>query len=45
MEPLDASKTAGTVMKRAAEELFKEYGYAFGTKRVIGKIPKILATL
>lgn len=45
MEPPDAAKTAGTVMKRAAEELSKEYGYAFGTKRVIGKIPKILATL
>ncbi|MFH1443761.1 MAG: NAD(P)H-hydrate dehydratase [Candidatus Peregrinibacteria bacterium] len=42
MEPLDAAKTAGTIMKRAAEELFAEYGYAFGTRRVIECIPQIL---
>ena len=42
MEPLDAAKTAGTVMKRAAEELFAEYGYAFGARRVIEEMPKLL---
>lgn len=42
MEPLEAAKTAGTAMKRAAEKLFAEYGYAFGTRRVIGMIPKVL---
>ncbi|MFH0851123.1 MAG: NAD(P)H-hydrate dehydratase, partial [Candidatus Peregrinibacteria bacterium] len=45
MEPLDAAKTAGTVMKRAAEELFAEYGNAFGTRRVINEIPKMLKAM
>lgn len=42
MEPLDAAVTAGKTMKRAAEELAKEYGYAFGTRKVIEVIPRIL---
>lgn len=42
MEPLDAAKTAGHVMKRAAEKLFDAYGYAFGTRRVIKEIPTLL---
>ncbi|MDO8468949.1 MAG: NAD(P)H-hydrate dehydratase [Candidatus Peribacter sp.] len=42
LEPLEAAKKAGAVMKRAAEQLFEKYGYAFGTRRVIKEIPKIL---
>lgn len=42
LEPIDAAKTAGVVMKRAAEKLFAEYGYAFGTRRVIDLIPRML---
>lgn len=45
MEPLDAAKKAGTIMKRAAEQLFVEYGYAFGTRRVIKEIPKVLKAM
>lgn len=45
VDPLDAAKRAGTVIKRAAEKLSAEYGYAFGTRRVIGIIPKLLKEL
>lgn len=41
-EPLEAAKKAGAVMKRAAEQLFEKYGYAFGTRRVIELIPGVL---
>jgi len=42
LEPLEAAKKAGAVMKRAAEELTEEFGYAFGTRRVIQLIPGVL---
>ena len=45
LEPLDAAKKAGAVIKRAAEELFEKYGYAFGTRRIIKEIPKMLKTI
>jgi NAD(P)H-hydrate epimerase len=45
LEPLEAAKKAGTVMKRAAEQLFEKYGYAFGTRRVIKEIPKVLKAM
>jgi len=38
----DAAKLACTIIKKAAEELYPEYGYAFGAGRVIGKIPRLL---
>ncbi len=41
-EPIDAAQTAGKIMKRAAEELFEKYGYAYGTRRVIEHIPGLL---
>jgi NAD(P)H-hydrate epimerase len=43
--PFEAAKTASRIIKRAAEELFPKYGYAFGTKRVIKEIPRLLHTL
>ncbi|MDD4287454.1 MAG: NAD(P)H-hydrate dehydratase [Candidatus Peribacteraceae bacterium] len=45
LEPLEAAKKAGAVMKRAAEQLFEKYGYAFGTRRVIKEIPKVLKAM
>lgn len=45
MDQEDAAKIACMVLKRAAEELYPEYGYAFGTARVIGEIPRILHAL
>ncbi len=42
MSHADACVTASTVIKRAGDELESEYGYAYGTRRVIGKIPSIL---
>ncbi|MFH0770789.1 MAG: NAD(P)H-hydrate dehydratase [Candidatus Peregrinibacteria bacterium] len=38
----EACVTAATIMKRAATDLFSEYGYAFGAKRVIEHIPHLL---
>ncbi|MFH0851675.1 MAG: NAD(P)H-hydrate dehydratase [Candidatus Peregrinibacteria bacterium] len=42
IEPLEAAKTAGTILKRAGEELAEEYGFAYTTKRVIEQIPRLL---
>jgi len=42
LEPLNAAKTAGTIIKKAGEELAKDYGFAYGTKRVIRQIPRLL---
>lgn len=39
---VDACITASTVIKRAGTMLFHEYGYAYGTRRVIEKIPHLL---
>jgi NAD(P)H-hydrate epimerase len=41
----DAARIACEVLKRAAGELFPEYGYAFGTGRVIGEVSRILHAL
>ncbi len=41
----DACVTAGTAIKRAGDELEREYGFAYGTTRVIEKIPSILRSL
>jgi len=42
MEPFTATISAGMILKRAAENLLPDYGYAFGTRRVIGEIPGLL---
>lgn len=41
----EAVPVACTVIKRAATVLYPEYGYAFGTRRVIDQIPHLLHTL
>lgn len=45
MEIADAARMGCAVMKRAAEELWPEYGFSYGTQRVIKRIPRLLATL
>ncbi len=45
MDAFDACKTASTIVKRAADELLPEYGYAFTTREVIARIPHLLTTL
>lgn len=45
MKPVEASMTASKVIKRAGTVLFHEYGYAYGTRRVIENIPRLLHTL
>lgn len=42
---IDACTTASQVIKRSGDVLRSEYGYAYGTKRVIESIPHILRTL
>ncbi len=41
----DAAVLASTVIKRAGTVLFAEYGYAYGTRRVIEQIPQLLRSL
>lgn len=43
--PLEASVTASTVIKRAGAVLMPEFGYAYGTRRVIDLIPNILRAM
>lgn len=43
--PLEACKTASTVIKRAGSVLYPEFGYAYGTRRVIDQVPRILMNL
>jgi NAD(P)H-hydrate epimerase len=43
--PLEACKTGATVIKRAGSALYPEFGYAYGTHRVIGQIPHMLRNL
>jgi ADP-dependent NAD(P)H-hydrate dehydratase / NAD(P)H-hydrate epimerase len=38
----DACVLASKIVKHAAEELSAEYGYAYGARRVVGKIPSVL---
>ena len=45
MPPADACVMASTVIKRAGTILFADFGYAYGTRRVIDRIPHILNTL
>ncbi|NOS67882.1 MAG: NAD(P)H-hydrate dehydratase [Candidatus Peribacteraceae bacterium] len=45
MQPMDACMKASTVIKRGGTLLFHEFGYAYGTTRVIEQIPHILKTL
>lgn len=45
MEPFEAAKIAGRIIKRAAEVLETEFGFAFGTRRVINEIPKVLKAM
>ncbi len=45
MPHFDAAVTASTVIKRAGTLLFNEYGHAYGTKRVIECIPRILKSV
>ena len=40
--PAHAAEIASRTIKRAGEALEKEYGFAYGTKRVIGEIGKML---
>ena len=42
MKPAEACVTASRVIKRAGTVLFQEYGYAYGTRRVIKVIPRML---
>lgn len=42
MKAVEASVEASRIMKRAAVLLARDYGYAFGTRRVIEKIPELL---
>ncbi|OGJ60738.1 NAD(P)H-hydrate dehydratase [Candidatus Peribacteria bacterium RIFCSPHIGHO2_02_FULL_53_20] len=42
--PLEASVTASTVIKRAGSVLYPEFGYSYGTRRVIEQIPHVLRT-
>lgn len=42
MEMTTAAITASTVIKRAGDKLQKDYGYAYGTRRVIDVIPLFL---
>jgi NAD(P)H-hydrate epimerase len=41
----DACATASTVIKRSADILQRDYGYAYGTRRLIEMIPKVLHAL
>ncbi|TSC80610.1 MAG: NAD(P)HX epimerase / NAD(P)HX dehydratase [Candidatus Peregrinibacteria bacterium Gr01-1014_25] len=45
MDPVDAAHLASQTIKRAGDELAKEYGYAYGTRRVIDRIPIVLHSL
>lgn len=38
----EAARTGCFVIKRAGEELYPEFGYAYGTRRVIGRIAPVL---
>lgn len=38
----EACRIASTVIKKAGDALFKEFGYAYGTRRVIERIPAML---
>lgn len=42
---LEACFRASTVIKRAGSVLYPEFGYAYGTRRVIEQIPRILRSL
>lgn len=44
IDPFDACIAATTIIKRAAEELYKEKGYAFTTMDVIGQLPHLVHT-
>ena len=44
IDPFDAAVAATTIIKRAAEELYKEKGYAFTTMDVIKAIPHLVHT-
>ncbi|TSC60700.1 MAG: YjeF-like protein [Candidatus Peregrinibacteria bacterium Greene0416_62] len=43
--PLEACLTASQVIKRAGTLFYPEFGYAYGTYRVIEQIPKILRSM
>lgn len=45
LSQFDAAVTASTVIKRAGATLFPDYGYAYGTRRVIDCIPALLRSL
>ena len=45
LQPLEACKTASTVIKRAGTKLFTEKGFAYTTRNVICEIPKLLHSL
>lgn len=45
MPHAEACVTASTVIKRAGTMLFSDYGYAYGTRRVIEAIPRLLHCL
>lgn len=45
MPQFDAAVTASTALKRAGALLFNDYGYAYGTRRVIECIPSVLRSL
>ncbi len=45
LSPLDACRAACTAIKRAGAVLYPEFGYAYGTERVIKEIPGILRSL
>lgn len=45
IDHFDACVMASTIIKQAGTMLSKEYGYAYGTRRVIEMIPKLLRSL
>jgi NAD(P)H-hydrate epimerase len=45
LSPLEACTRASTILKRAGAVLYPEFGYAYGTRRVIEQIPAMLRTM
>lgn len=43
--PLEACREASTAIKRAGALLLPEFGYAYGTRRVLEQIPRILRSM
>jgi len=44
-DSFDAARTAGTIVKQAADLLYQDFGFAFGARGVIEQIPHLLHAL